>query len=268
MDEEGTKGLVQAAIENRWSAKHNLRFFLHEIENIVIGPETLIRTATKGQEPAVLLKFLLDYGVNMQITQEVLQAVAGSIDDDSSVMRLLLERNDKIELTDEIFKAAAASGSRMTLEVLSNHRGMAEIPRRWLDLACLWDGVHSGSSDSSYVHFPRPSGGDLDLDVVMELLDQGVEPDVQDGDGLTPLFHAAVSGNIRTVRALLSAGAKRGATPMFFVAWGGHYAVVEMLLDLGVPSHLEDEHGQTPASIAKNHGHIKVFKLLERRRQP
>ena len=274
MNEEDTKGLVQAAVENRWWGKDNLRFFLDEIENTVIGPELLISIATKGQEPSLLFNLLLDCGVSMQVTREVLQAVARSKVDDSSMMRYLLERSDKIELTDAIFKAAAGSESRTVLEVLSEYCGMAEIPQRWLDLACLHDAVYSGYSGSSYSPFPRPGGDDLSLEIVMELLGRGVEPDVPDGDGLTPLFHAAVLGNILTFQALLSAGAnpnsvgKHGATPLFFAAWGGHSAIVELLLDLGAPTHLEDEQGHTPASLAKSHGHLKVFKLLERRRQP
>ena len=275
MNEEGTRGLVQAAIENRRWAKDNLRFFLDKIENIVVGPEMLISIARKAQTPALLFNLLIENGVNFQSTGEVLQAAAGStICYESSLMTFLLERSDKIELTDEIFKAAAGSRSKKILEMLSNYCGMAEIPQRWLDLACLHDAVDSGYSGSSYSHFPEPGGDDLNLDIVMELLGRGVEPDVPDGSGLTPLFHAAVSGNILTVQALLSAGAnpnsvgKHGATPLFFAAWGGYYAIVELLLDLGVPTHLENEQGQTPALIAKSHGHMKVLKLLERRRQP
>ena len=274
VNEEGTRSLAQAAIENRFRSEEILKFFLDEIENIVIGPEILISIAKKAQEPVLLLNLLLDYGVDMQITREVLQAVAGSIHDDSSVMKCLLEQSEEIELTDEVFKAAAAAGSRKALEVLSNYCGMAEIPQRWLDLACLCDAVHSGHIGLPYIPFPKLGDDDLNLDRVTELLGRDVEPDVPDGNGFTPLFHSAVWGNIRTVQALLSAGAnpnsvsKGGATPLFSAARGGHYAIVELLLDLGVPTHLEDKQGQTPASIAKRHGHIKVFRLLERRRQP
>ena len=275
MNEEDTRNLVQSAIENRWWAKDNLSFFLDEIENIVVGPEILIKIARKAHLPALLFNFLIEHGVNFHCTGEVLQAAAGStICYEGPLMNFLLEQGNKVELTDEIFKAAAGSGSRTILEVLSNYCGMAEIPQRWLDLACLHDAVHSGSSESSYSHFPPPGGDDLNLGTVIELLGRGVEPDVPDENGLTPLFHAAVLGNILTVQALLSAGAnpnatgRYGATPLFFAAWGGHYATVELLLDLGVSTHLEVEQGQTPASIAKSHGHIKVFKLLERRRQP
>ena len=275
MNEEDTKGLVQAAIENRLWAKANLRFFLDEIENIVIGPEILIIIATKAKGPALLLESLIENGVEFQSTREVIQAAAKSaICYESSLMTFLLERSDKIELTDDIFKAAAASASRTTLEVLSKYCGMAEIPKIWLDLACLYDAVYTCYTDSSYPSFPEPGGDDLNLDIVMELLGRGVEPDVPDGNGITSLFHAAVSGSILTVQALLSAGAnpnsvgKHGATPLFFAAWGGHSAIVELLLDLGVPTHLEDEQGETPASLAKSHGHMKLFKLLERRRQP
>ena len=274
MNEEGTRDLAQAAIENKFCAPENLRFLLDEMESFVIGPEILIILARKARQPALLLNFLIESGVKLQSTGEVLQAAAKSvICYQSSLMTFLLERSAKIELTDEFFKVAAASGSRTTLGVLSSYCGMAEIPQRWLDLACLHDAVHSGHSGSTYSWFPE-EGDDLNLDIVMELLGRGVEPDVPDGNGLTPIFHAAVLGNILTVQALLSAGAnpnsvgKFGATPLLFAAWGGHYAIVELLLDLGVPTHLKDEQGQTPASIAKSHGHMKVFKLLERRRQP
>ena len=275
MKEECTRDLFQAAIENKLWAKENLRFFLDEIGNIVIGPEILIIIAKKAQAPALLLDFLIENGMKLQLTWEVLQGPEKSaICYQTSLMTFLLERSDKIELTDEIFKAVAASGSRKALEVLSDYCGMAEIPKMWLDLSCLRDAVRSCYTDSSYSYFPKPGGGDLNLDIVMKLLGQGVEPDVPDRNGLTPLFHAAVMGDILTVQALLSAGAnpnsvsKNGATPLFFAAWGGHYAIVELLLDLGVPTHLEDEQGQSPASLAKSHGHLKVFKLLERRRQP
>ena len=275
MSEEGTRSLAQAAIENRLWAQENLRFVLDQVKNIVIGPQILISIARKAQRPGLLLNFLIENGINLQFTGEVLQAAAGRLSShESSLMTFLLERSDKIELSDEIFKAAAAHGSRTILGVLSSYCGMAEIPKMWLDLACLHDAVYSSRSGSTYSHFPEPGGDDLNLDIVTELLDRGVEPDVPDGYGLTPLFHAAVMGNILTVRALLSAGAdpnataRYGATPLSFAAWGGHYAVVELLLDLGVPTHLEDEHGQTPASIAKSHGHMKVFRLLERRKQP
>ena len=270
-DENITRDLAQAAIENPTWARSNLRFLLDKVENIVIGPEALTSIARRDQQS--LLDLLVDYGINLQITLEVLQAAAESIRSDGSLMTFLLEWNDKVELTDEVFQAAAGSGNRCVLQVLSNYCDLAEVSNKWLELVRLRDAVDPINKPKIY---PLLAMGDTDskVAVVTELLGRGVEPDVPDGDGRTPLFHAAVRGNILTVQALLSAGANpnstdgQGRTPLHHAATNGCYRIVEILLDLGVSTHLEDENGRTPASIAKGGGHMRVFRLLERRRQP
>ena len=50
--------------------------------------------------------------------------------------------------------------------------------------------------------------------------------------------------------------------------WVLRESMVEILLDLGGLSHLEDEEGNTSASIAETYGHMRVLRVLERRRQP
>ena len=273
MDEDMTRDLAQAAIENRYGADENLRFLLDKVENIVIGPEALISIARRDHK--ALLDLLVDYGINLQITLEVLQAAAGIMTRHGPLMiEFLLERSDKVELTDEIFKAAAGSGNKRVLEVVSKYCGLAEVSNKLLDLVRLRDAVGPIYYDiESNFHLPMEDT-DSSLALVTELLGRGVEPDVPDGDGRTPLFHAAARGNILTVQALLSAGAnpnltdRKGRMPLYYAAGRGHYRIVEILLDLGVPTHLEDEDGQTPALKARGEGHMRVFRLLERRRQP
>ena len=272
-NEDVIEELIQAAIMNDpYWAEESLRFFLKEIKNIVVSPETLICIARKDWEPVLLLNLLIFYGVRLQITCEVLRAAAGSICDDSSLMISLLERSESIELSEEVFKAAAGSGSRKVLQVLSDYCGMAEISKKWLDLALLHDTINSGFGRLIPTSHRRL--GDDDLERVTVLLSRGVEPDVPDAHGFTPLFHAAFMGETTAVQALLSAGEnpnsmnRHGSTPLFCAASSGQYAIVELLLDLGVATHHKNERGQTPASIAKSRGHIKVFKRLERRRQP
>lgn len=153
-------------------------------------------------------------------------------------MKMLLERSDNAILSDELVKSAAGSEGVEILQVLSEYRGLAEVPKKWLDLAQLHDAVDSypnGSSDS-YIRDTRDT--DLKLDLVKQLLAQGVEPDVPDGRGQTPLMHSAVLGNILIIQALLSAGAnpnskdRQGRSPSFFAAFGGPYGIVEVLLAL------------------------------------
>lgn len=269
-----TKDVAQAAIENWWPDHENLRFLLDEVKDIVIGPEALVSIARKGPDSVPLLNLLIDRGINLQITHDVLQAAARNFWDNTSLITFLLERSDKAMLTDELFRAAADSGNWKILQELSTYCGLAEVPKTWLDLARLQDAVNSFPTAIINSRLPPPRETDLNLDVVLESIGRGVEPDVPDSGGRTPLFHAAILGDILTVQALLSAGANPnskdglGRTPLFLAAFGGHYNIVEILLDLGVPTHLEDAGGDTPASMAKSFGHMRVFRLLERRRQP
>lgn len=269
-----TKDVAQAAIENRRSDHENLRFLLDEVKDIVIGPEALVSITRKGPDSVPLLNLLIDRGINLQITHDMLQAAAGSLRGDTSLITFLMERSDKAMLTDELFRAAAGSGNYWVLQELSTYCGLAEVPEKWFDLARLHDAVESFPTAILDSCLPPPRETDLNLDVVLESIRRGVEPDVPDSGGRTPLFHAAILGDIMTVRALLSAGAnpntkdRLGRTPLFYATWGGHYNIVEILLYLGVPTHLEDADGYTPGLMAKRYGHMRVFRLLERRRQP
>ena len=167
-NEDVIEELIQAAIMNDpYWAEESLRFFLKEIKNIVVSPETLICIARKGWEPVLLLDLLIFYGVRLQITCEVLRAAAGSICDDSSLMISLLERSESIELSEEVFKAAAGSGSRKVLQVLYDYCGMAEIPIKWLDLALLHDTINSGCDGLFSTSHRRLGVDDLHLETAM-----------------------------------------------------------------------------------------------------
>ena len=258
------RNLAQVAMENVEPSEENFKIFILEVKNLVFTSKTLTNITKKTNDSVPLLNFLIEHGVSLQITQEMLQAVATG--DSRSVMTFLLERSNNIEVTDDIFKAAAGNGDEEVLQVLSEHSGLAEVSKKWLDLVRLYRLCGAVS--------PRTGEIDPNLDEIKELISRGVEPDVPDGDGSTPLFHAINAGDILLVQALLSAGAnpnsvtRYGSTPLSIAAYHGHYAIVEILLDLGVPTHFETEDGRTAASRAKERGHMRVFRLLERRRQP
>ncbi|KAF6229970.1 hypothetical protein HO133_004308 [Letharia lupina] len=113
------KDLAQAAAENVvWPGK-NLRFLLDVVEDIVIGPEALISIIRTDFDSVPLLDFLIDRGIDLQITHDVLQAAAGNFRYHRSLMTFLLERSDKAMLNDKLFRAAAGSGRVWVLQVLS-----------------------------------------------------------------------------------------------------------------------------------------------------
>ena len=270
--EDDTKDLAQAAIENRLWAKENLKFLLAELENLIVGPEAMMSIASKSKDSMPILKLLINNRIKLPITTAVLEAAAANVSNDGSLMAFFIEKSDGVGLTDEHFRAAAGAGHQDVLQLLSKHCGMADIPKKWLDIVTLHHEVDS--SFYTIIH-PSPMSSikiDLDPEKVTALLDQGVEPDVPDSRGLTPLCHAAFLGNIIIVQALLAAGANPSwrdrtmRTPLFFAAAGGHCGIVEILLDLGVKTQLEDEDGETPASVAKSWGQIRAYRLLERRR--
>ena len=69
------------------------------------------------------------------------------------------------------------------------------------------------------------------------LLGRGVDVDVRDLDGRTPLSYAAENGHEMVVKLLLDTG-------KVFMEWG-------------------DNNGRTPYSFARKNGHDSVVKLLE-----
>jgi len=103
------------------------------------------------------------------------------------------------------------------------------------------------------------------------LATDGVDPDLEDSNGLTPLSLAAQGGHEAVVKLLLATGgvepnskdSKYGWTPLSWAAGYGHKAVVKVLLATrGVEPDSKDNNGRTPLSLAAGRGHEAVIKLL------
>ena len=268
--EDVTRNLAQAAIENCYPTKQRFKIFLDQVKDLVLSPKAIDNIARRRDDSIPLLESLIDHGAIVQITQEILKAAATSRY--PFLITFLLERSDSSELADDIFRAAAGTGSEEVLQVLSNHCELVKVSEKWLDIVRLHEILYVDHwSHSSYA---THADIDLQLDAIEELIGRGVELDTPDYNGSTPLFFAVDDDSVLTVQALLSAGAdpsrtnKAGQTPLHYAASRGCSAIVEILLDVGVPTHVKDKHGQTPASTAKLRGHLKIYRLLERRKQP
>ena len=114
-----------------------------------------------------------------------------------------------------------------------------------------------GDADADSL-FTAAVGGDL-AEVERLVVGCGVDPNVQDKDGYTPLHYAAWKGHHKVVELLLEHGANPniqkhdGETPLHLAVWEGHHKVVELLLEHGAnPNIQENKYGYTPLHDAVN----------------
>jgi hemoglobin len=120
------------------------------------------------------------------------------------------------------------------------------------------------------LHFAAGAGC---LPVVASLLRLGVDPNIEDRGGHTPLYcvanQCASEIGPEIVRALVRAGADVNAcegvtraTPLHMAARRGHVEIARALLDCGAAMNARDRKGDTPLQRAINCRKDKVVKLL------
>lgn len=111
---------------------------------------------------------------------------------------------------------------------------------------------------------------DGNIDGTRSLLETGVDPNVRDNRGWTPLMYAANDGFKLLVPGLIEAGADPdlpaadGATPLFVAVLRGHEEIVEMLVRAGANISIRGPGGRTPADVARLRKLTRTFALLKR----
>jgi uncharacterized protein len=98
------------------------------------------------------------------------------------------------------------------------------------------------------------------------LLDQpGIQLDVANQAGETPLMMAALKGNVAGAQALLERGAKldrAGWSPLHYAASGPEPKLVRLLLERGASVDAPSPNGTTPLMLAAQYGSEDSVKLL------
>ena len=99
---------------------------------------------------------------------------------------------------------------------------------------------------------------DGNIEAVKHHLDAGVDVNVKDEGGETPLHVAALMNNAEVAELLIDEGAEvnakgvlDGNTPLHWAAWNGHTEVAEFLIEKGAHVNAKNGLDQTPLNLAE-----------------
>ena len=119
--------------------------------------------------------------------------------------------------------------------------------------------------DNTLLHLAMEK--EVNLAVVKYLVSQGADVNVKNKWGKTPLYEAALNGNIEIVKFLVAEGAdvnakdSNGITSLQMAA-RTNVDVVKFLVSEGADIHIQNEAGWTPLHWAVDDGDIEIVKFL------
>jgi len=144
----------------------------------------------------------------------------------------------------------------------SGGRGRAAVAARITVLALLGAGCHVQPDTPLTI---AAAAGDTES--VLRLLGEGAPIDDQDGTGCTPLVHAARSGHLATIEALLQRGAdpqkaagSNGWSPLVHAVHKGQDAAARLLLEAGASA--KDRSGRVALLMAAGYGDAGMVRIL------
>ena len=94
---------------------------------------------------------------------------------------------------------------------------------------------------------------------------KGVQIDIRNHAGETPLMLAALKAEVDAATALVAHGAavqKDGWSPLHYAATGGSAAIVKLLLSKGAPIEARSPNGSTPLMMAARYGNEEAVDAL------
>ncbi len=228
-----------------------------------------------------LVKYFLDQGVDVNQTNHrgFTPLMLAASEDHPEIAQVLINAganvnfiNDNgwtamIEAADEgslatamvLFEAGAdvnLKGARHTRSAaaMAASEGHAHVLEYLMEQGANWSETEGSTSP---IHLAAEEG---QYDVLMMLLDRGVDVNIKDEHGRTALFYAVEEGQTSEVKLLLEKGAdvnakdELGRTALSFAAEEDQTTVAAMLLDAGAEADVKDESGRTPLDYAAEEG--------------
>jgi ankyrin repeat protein len=201
-----------------------------------------------------VLTLLLDNGATMDNQLEhggVNHLVSAAANGDQELVKILLEKSNILDDTgSQILNTALARAARS-----SN----VEITKQLLAVGANVDAITvEGKNALHWAALARSES------VVAFLLQEGAIPDIPDLSGCTALFWASSvqPSNEKVVELLLQRGVQTevqnedGRTPLSIAAMLGFSNITKTLLANGADPTTTDNDGYTPLALATRHGHI------------
>ncbi|GGE83663.1 ankyrin repeat protein [Priestia taiwanensis] len=107
-----------------------------------------------------------------------------------------------------------------------------------------------------------------ETETVKSLIDKGVNVDVQDTNGQTPLMVATYKNDIETATLLIAAGANVNIqddlknTPFLYAGAEGYLEILKMTIAAGADTTITNRYGGTALIPAAEHGYVDVIQEL------
>ena len=114
------------------------------------------------------------------------------------------------------------------------------------------------------------AAGSGDIHLIELLVEKGLDVNILDNEGRTPLHAAATSGHLESVLTLLRLGGRESmtkiagtcGTPLHQAVGKGHKEIVSLLLNEGCPIDVVDSEGSSVLHAAAAVGHIYLIEML------
>lgn len=202
-----------------------------------------------------LATLLLDAGAGIAIgageshmTPLHLAAVRGDV----AMIQFLLDHGAQVD---------TETTARATPFYTAAEHGHLEAAKLFASIDAQW------KTHKSPIHVVAANGF---ADVLAFLLESGVDIELPDDHGLTPLCVAAVRDQVETVNALIAAGANvnaktaeaDGYSCLHYCAELGRVEIMAILIAHGADIHARTAMGHSPFNVATIHGHVPVLSLL------
>jgi Ankyrin repeats (3 copies) len=255
--------VFQGALESGYCCSDVVAFLLKANVEVEVTEDVFVAA---GESPyaAALFRLFRDHGFQVKASQEIIDSAVTRGYADLLALLLDPESGCEVRINDQTLETAAKNGQENVLRLLSEH-GFVDLEKtNWQNIARLHNAAIKGKADD-----------------IRKLIGLGVNPDLADEMGRTPLSWAVApgvtepcywrvgSGQKEAIKELLSAQVNlesksdNGRTPLCWAAFGNQRAAVKILLDAGASVHVTDYDGNTPASLAKREGHLRLAKALQ-----